>query len=192
MFLSHSFQFIFIQAHRTGSTALASYLAQQSGGNDVICPQHANARTIEAGLLDQYADYYRFGFVRNPWARILSWYLLLHRNRPLELSEEQSRLEQFISTDACTQGALCYFHYNCLDYFSDSNGKLKVDDIYRFENFHQPTSQLFIRLRLPNHRLQPLNNNQVIESYQDYYTKRTQRLVADKCKKDICYFGYQF
>ena len=83
MIISHNLKIIFIHVHRTGGSSLINLLKSQLGNHIEILSQHGNARTSESYLLEKHKDYYIFGFTRNPWDRILSWYSLIHKNNQI-------------------------------------------------------------------------------------------------------------
>lgn len=191
MLISHPLKFIFIHVHRTGGTTIESLLQNQLRRQIVTLPQHANTKTAEASLLETYKEYYTFGFTRNPWERILSWYSLIHKNDPKSLEEERKRLEAFIELDAAADFKILDFHYNSIDYFSDEKGKLKVDKIFRYENFEHAVIEILKRFDLPFTEIPHVNKTSA-KNVRAYYTSKSQDLIAQKCKKDIEYFNYVF
>lgn len=191
MVLSHSLKFIFIHVHRTGGTALTSLLKNKLDNKlDVLC-QHGNARTPHSYLLEIHKEYYTFGFTRNPWKRMLSWYSLIHKNDPKNLAEERKRFEKFIELDAASDFTTPFFHYNSIDYFTNEKGALKVDKIFRYENLEEATIELFNRFGFPFTGIPSINETPA-KNFREYYTNKSQQLIAEKCKKDIEYFNYTF
>ena len=191
MTISHQLKMIFIHVHRTGGTALTDVLRQNLGGDFDILTQHSNVKTLVPGFLEKYEGYYTFGFTRNPWSRILSWYSLIHLNDQKSLAEERKRLEEFIEWDAAADFTTQFFHYNSLDYFSNKKGELKVDKIFQYENFESEVGILFNQLNLPLTEV-PIRNETYSKNYREYYTDKSRSLIAQKCKKDIQYFRYSF
>ncbi|MFT6128161.1 MAG: hypothetical protein ACJAVA_002660 [Flavobacteriaceae bacterium] len=123
MIISHDLKLIFIHVHRTGGTAFSNILKQELKQNFEVLPQHNNIKTMEPTFLEKYANYYTFGFARNPWERILSWYSLTHFNHQKRIEEERLRFENFVKTDTVSDFTTPFFHYNSLDYFTDPNGE---------------------------------------------------------------------
>ena len=89
----------------------------------------------------QFESYFKFGFVRNPWDRVVSLY---ERTEALQLRNEMS-FEQFVdwiqySSATCVHSSP---HRYQLDWFVDANGNLLGDFIgkpisLQVENvFHQ-------------------------------------------------------
>lgn len=191
MIISHQLKFIFIHVHRTGGSALSNILRPKINSSFEISAQHANARSLEPSFFEKYKDYFTFGFARNPWERILSWYSLIHFNDQRKLSEERIRLEEFIKKDYAIDPSNQYFHYNTLDYFTDSNGKIIADRIFQFENFENEAKHLFNNIKIQAKDIPKLNDTS-LKRYRMYYTDRSQYLIAEKCMKDIDYFNYKF
>lgn len=191
MIISHNLKIIFIHVHRTGGTALANTLRPKLIDNFEILSQHSNAKTLEPTFFNKHNDYYTFGFTRNPWERILSWYSLIHFNDKKDIAEERVRLEKFIESDAASDFTTQFFHYNSLDYFTNNKGEIVVDDIFRYENIDKDIRNIFNRLNL-NLTEFPIINATSVKNYKDYYTEKSINLIAQKCKKDIQHFNYSF
>lgn len=108
---------IFIHVQRAGGTTISNILRENSVASFSNLSQHSNTRTLDDVFLEKYKDYYIFGFTRNPWARILSWYSLVYFNDQKSLPEERKRFEEFIELDSAADLTNPFFHYNALDYF---------------------------------------------------------------------------
>src|SRR5262245_1566241 len=83
----------------------------------------------------QFESYFKFGFVRNPWDRVVSLY---ERTEALQLRNEMS-FEQFVdwiqySSATCVHSSP---HRYQLDWFVDANGNLLADFIGRFERLDE-------------------------------------------------------
>lgn len=191
MIISHDLKLLFIHVHRTGGSTLTNIFTQNLAHNTESLIQHGNAKTFEAVYLDKYSDYFTFGFARNPWDRMLSWYSLLHLNNQKSLSEERKRFEEFLATDVAVKRAKHYFHYNALDYFPTKNGQLAIDKIFLFEKLEDEIKSLCDRFDLGYQEIGVVNETNK-KRYQDYYTERSRELIAQKCKRDIEYFDYTF
>ena len=135
--------------------------------------------------------YFKFGFVRNPWSRVVSLY---NRKEGIQMQESMS-FSEFVnwieySSDTCIHPSQ---KKSQLDWFKLENGKIKVDYIGKFENLNKDweyiSNQLGINERLPhinkNHSIRKLN-------YREYYDDKTRDVIARKFKEDIDYFNYEF
>ena len=100
MIISHQKKLIFIHVHRTGGTSFGNLLYQTLPDWVEISPQHSNAMSVEANFFDAHADYFTFGFTRNPWERLLSWYALIFMQDTRSLTEERNRFETFLEKES--------------------------------------------------------------------------------------------
>lgn len=191
MIISHTNKFIFIHIQRTGGSTIINLLKTQLGEDLIFISQHGNARSSENYLLDDHKDYFTFAFVRNPWERILSWYLLINKENQQSLEEERSKFEKFLELDyAAVEGDLT-FHYNQVDYISNKSGDILVDNVYRFENFEIEVGKMLNDLGLSLIDI-PKMNKTWDKNYHDYYTEKSKELIEIKCKKDIEYFAFKY
>jgi hypothetical protein len=172
---------------------------------------HALAGIRELGR-DQWNGYYSFGFVRNPWDRLVSWYSMIQdAKRRLSFFKRFSKhpfeselwnyavrtshdFESFLRN--CTEVVFdrdCdkSFAYNQIDYLCDENGKLAVSFVGRFENLAADIELVFRRIGIPNETLPRLNQSKHAH-YSKWYTPKTRDLVAARFARDIEAFGYQF
>jgi len=192
MIISHSSKLIFVHIQRTGGSTVINLLKKRLGENVEIISQHGNAKSEEVQLINLHKDYFTFAFVRNPWDRILSWYLLVIKNNQESLEEEErKKYENFLELDLASPPENLDFHYNQLDYISNHEEVLLTDHIFRFENYKNEIDELFNKLNLPLIEIPQLNPTWK-KDYRDYYTIKSQALIAEKCKKDIDYFNYKF
>jgi hypothetical protein len=191
MIISHNLKIIFIHVHRTGGTAFSNILKQKLVDNFDVLSQHSNTKTLEPEFFKKYNDYYIFGFTRNPWERILSWYSLIHFNDQKDLIGERIRFENFIESDSASNFTTQSFHYNALDYFTNYKDELMVDKIFHYENIDKDIKSLFHQFNLDLTEF-PVVNATKVKSYRDFYTDKSVNLIEQKCKKDIQYFNYSF
>ena len=191
MIISHNLKIIFIHVHRTAGTSFSNILRQNLTDNFVVLSQHNNIMTLETSFLEKHNDYYIFGFTRNPWERILSWYSLIKMNDKKSLPVERERFEKFIESDSASDFTTHFFHYNSLDYFTNKEGKLMANQIFRYENLDNEVRALFNQFNLPLTEI-PVMNKTSTKNYKEYYTDKSLGLIAEKCKKDIEYFNYKF
>lgn len=145
-------------------------------------------RRIEIGRR-KFKTYFKFGFVRNPWDRVVSLY---ERTEPLQMKDKMI-FEEFVdwiefSSSTCIHSSP---HRYQLDWFVDGSGTLLADFIGRFETLEADWTTVAQRLgiteSLPHKRANPRSR-----PYVDYYTARTREVIASKFKVDIDYFGYEF
>lgn len=193
MIISHRFKSIFIHVHRTGGTTIENLFSGSDRSAVTPSNQHANAKGNAVKFLDEHDSYFVFGFVRNPWERLLSWYHLLNRSE-FETSIDdttQNKFHHFLTDLARRSDKDDFFHLNQLDYFTDQSGKLRVDKIGRFENFTEDLEAIFHTIGLEFGDF-PKFNVTSRKAYQSYYSKEAKDFVASACRDDISRFGYYF
>ena len=98
----------------------------------------------------------------------------------------------FFASDTCRHPTL---HKNQIDWLLDENETIAMDYIYKVEEFNTVISKIS---RKTNGRVklkdQVLNRNQDSQSstYRDLYSKRSQKIIAERFEKDIDTFKYTF
>lgn len=217
MLISHSHQFIFFHVAKTGGMSARAVLepfAEEPEKFKIKRPPrikngkpnkvyemweaillHAKARDAKKllpnGIFD---DYYKFAFVRNPWAWQVSMYHFIlkepkHVKRKLveSMSGFDEYLEWVIATPNPYPKGATKLQAEAI---ADADGNLLVDYVGRFEtladDFNAVCGQLNLDVRLP-HR-----NKSKHRDYRDYYNDHTRALVAKHFQQDIELFGYTF
>lgn len=138
---------------------------------------------------EKFSKYFKFGFVRNPWDRVVSLY---ERKEALELRTRMT-FEQFVhwiqySSATCVHSSP---HRYQLDWFVDPNGEVLADFIGRFETLEKDwafvAEKLGVDSKLPHVRANPRARH-----YTDYYTPSTRDIIHEKFHVDIETFSYAF
>ena len=147
----------------------------------------------------RFEEYFKFGFVRNPWDRLVSAYLYLQRGGASKRDREWSRFVQgfasfddfvcrWLSPENVERGLLFLPQHRFL---SDRFGMPCLDYLGRFENlaedFVRVAACLSLRVRLPLSNRTPDRR-----PYSDYYTAESRQRVAQVYARDIEWFGYRF
>ena len=189
MLISHKHKFIFIHVHRTGGTSIINLLKRELENDIDEISEHGNANSSERVLIDKYPNYKIIGFVRNPWARILSWYSLINKWNDFTIKESREEYQKFLELKLAAKPNDPYFHYNQLDYFPNLDTKRIT--LYRFEDFDEETKKLFALINLDAGKI-PHTNQTESKKYQDYYTQESKELISHMCIRDINYFKYSF
>jgi hypothetical protein len=152
---------------------------------------------------EQWEGYYSFGFVRNPWDRLVSWWGM-YQDLPRSLFaypfwryvlQRSHSFEEFllICTDAVptantTESAVRpQWHY-----FADEQGKQIVDFIGRFENLQQDLDIVATQCGLPLGPPGLFNTARIKRDYREFYTPVLRDLIAERFSVDIEKFGYSF
>lgn len=193
--------YVFVHNPRTAGTTLLNFLTEYCGGI-IYCPknemysQYVKHRVYANGP-DRIKNYYKFGFVRNPFSRELSLYKLL--TLTIEgLSFKEWVLSRF-SGEKITgnyEKSLTAYTLPQYGFFCDVNGDLVVN-WFRYENRLSALEKIgnIIGINMKSMiDYRPVNNSMrfdIIE-YQKEYDNEMIDLVERAYKIDLDAFGYTF
>jgi len=162
----------------------------------------------------QFNDYLRFGFVRNPWDRLISCYRqkLQQRkspdrkdNRPLQGSRNNPdafylgmSFEAFIEQVHAIPDSESDPHFRSqasIFYTTKPEERCLASYIGRFESLAEEFAAVMERLGLTErvalgHRLRSRQPGK--KPYTDFYDQRLRELVAERYADDIRLFGYDY
>jgi hypothetical protein len=138
----------------------------------------------------EYENYFKFSFVRNPWARAFSWYKNAIRDKVhrelLQIEAEitfQQFLERFIG-----KGFLKPQTY----WLEDFNGEVSLDFVGKFESLHEDFHKVCEHLDLGEIKLPHAVKGDSGSCYREAYNDELIQLVADFYAKEIKLFDYEF
>ncbi|MDZ7736245.1 MAG: sulfotransferase family 2 domain-containing protein [Gammaproteobacteria bacterium] len=134
---------------------------------------HAGADTISANYPEAWADYYRFCFVRNPFERMVSYYLWLKRRH--NYRDFRAYLE-----------TVSYKPQYMLE------GRVAVDFVGRYENLVADFSHVCKQIGISSADSLPIVKKGPDYSYREYYGPLERRMVEDIWGEEIERFGYSF
>jgi len=195
---------IFVHIQKTGGSSIRKILKAQLGELEEFGCKHDFARWHYENIPD-WNECFKFGFVRNPWDRLVSWYSMIEQNKGL-LHQSRNKLWEYViqesnSFDAfvrnCTQEIDDFdgkksFLYNQLDYLTNTDGELLVDFVGKYESLEKDMGHVLNSLRLsPDGRVMHENQSQH-RHYSSYYTEDLKNIVAERFARDIEYFNYVF
>ena len=182
-------------------------------------PPHLRASDyVRYGLATkaQFDSYFKFAFVRNPFARLVSEYRYRLLARKYDFTTWVTK--EFPRPGWNDQYCHILPQY---DFVYDDDGSLLVDFVGRFENLRTDFEQVCQKLKVPCGTLPRTNFSASVwrrhrgegwtdmlkaflshfslrrwrntfPHYRDYYNDNTRALVAELYRKDIETFGYQF
>lgn len=141
---------------------------------------HATAAEIRARYPREFARYFKFTIVRNPWAQMASLYGRLHAHDQA-FARFRDWLRGFdLERGTVPQASVC-----------DDDGRCLVDFIGRFESLQEDFAAACDRAGIPRRdlpRTNPGGGPALAEVYDDESRRRVERLFA----ADIDRFGYSF
>ena len=190
--INHEHKFIFIHVPKTGGTSIESFFGgcKEYSHDDLKThiKKHKNTK-----------KYFKFGFVRNPWDRMVSEYKWL-TNTNLKVPGEKAK--QFWRTKTFKEFCTLFFEpkYNKL---ADNNHVLPQLDFFnpvdsmnfigRFESFQKDFDIVSKKFGIKDSKLENrMKVKKDSEHYSKYYDNETRKIVEEKYKKDIDFFGYKF
>ena len=139
----------------------------------------------------QYRDYFKFTFVRNPWARAVSWY----RN---VMDDENHQKKHGVPPD-CSYANFLKNHSNQwamrpqTHWILNRSGENPLDFVGRFENLQADFDVVRERLKLESAELPTLMKRPGEQpSYLKFYDSETENLIAERYHEEIALFGYEF
>lgn len=160
-------------------------------------------------LDNKYRGYFKFGFVRNPWDRLLSCYLdkIVRKRIPRYIltSGRSGGVEFYANMPfAGFVEAVCqvsdeeangHFRPQHLT-ICDPGGKPMADFVGRFETLSEDFARVAAEIGAPELKLpernRTLSSKRGSRHYRDFYDDRLKNLVNQRYEKDVETFGYSF
>ena len=202
MIINDKYKFIFVHIQKTAGTSITDALFKIPETYQ-LHHSHSILNTIK---IEDYKDYFKFCFVRNPFDRLISWYNMIlekgfHNDWSKYILENSTNFSEFLElTDIIIernplelQSQVDYtksISFNQLDYISDNLGNIQCDFIGRFENINDDFNILsqMLNIKLELNHLNKFKHNH----YKDYYNQIDLEKVSNLYKRDIEYFNYKF
>ena len=219
--LLEPFNAIYFQVPKVASSTIKKRLKHELGLSG-LAPHTTlfpapDTDKLEAGL---YADYFKFGFVRNPWARIVScyqskiarnrningtlknwclFYLLRGsansaRNRAaaLPMLDASLSFEQFVEAVTKIPDDCADKHFRSqYRFLCDANGELQIDYLGHLETFNDDFPAVAGQIGITVEEPKDrVRKRKRRGSYKDFYTRETWEMVAQRYRRDIELLGY--
>jgi hypothetical protein len=160
------------------------------------------------GLEPQLTDYWSCGFVRNPWARMVSWWAMtVDMYERAESGHERASYK--VANLQQVWGPLGKYRHDFPTFVLEGTANVKrlrvpqlrrlraggrgqVDFIGRVENFVRDVNVVREKLGLDPVEELPRRNRSTHGHYTEYYDDRSRARVAELYAMDIEAFGYTF
>lgn len=212
MLISHNHKFIFIHTPKTAGisirTALEPYCDKPEdvlfnrmlstvgiNVNWFIGPvawrrgrRHTTAAQVKIMLPhDIFDEYFKFAFVRNPWALIVSYY---HYIKLKDTARRSAIVNMMSGFDEYLLYEIKRNKFSQSKLLTAKDGTLLVDYVGRFEDLYKDYENICSKVGIVANI--PHSNKSVHSDFRSYYTDESAQLVADHWAEDIDRFGYSF
>lgn len=154
-------------------------------------PAHANAAAVKRFSPADWRTNFTFCFVRNPYARLFSYYNWVQGYRAQKAGSRQSFLDFLSELENTDQGP---GRFADTWGFYTENDQIIVDFVGRFENLTEDLSHVATTLGLPFDPADFPHAKPGISSthYRDAYGSEERKLADKFAAKECAYFGYEF
>ena len=199
---------IFVHVPKCAGTSIGRSLYGEYRGN------HMGIATYQMIFSkEDFDSYFKFGFVRNPWDRVLSAYRFMTRgadatpDRPKKRTGRTGTLkskqrgevaqfddfESFVLNWVNARNTRLYEHFRPQHRFvCTPRGRLALDYVARFETIDDDLAKIGERLGV-DLTVDHLNKTRGEQSdYRSHYTPQMRRIVEKVYAKDIELFDYSF
>jgi len=188
-------KFIIITPPKTGSVSITTFMMKYINVSNIIqqrsecfdysdhfskTSKHTSIDEMykkwDENILGNFNDYQKFGTIRNPWDRLVSWWKW--ENSGKSFSDFIRFPSSFHSRDILQ------------DYFSINN-KIIINSYIRFENIQEDFNNVCSKIEVPNKKLLHMNKSKH-KHYEEYYNDELQNIVALRYKAEIKQFNYEY
>lgn len=136
----------------------------------------------------KHKNYFKFSFVRNPWARVVSCYFNKAQNHDAYQECWGKDFDYFVDFIDRQDLHTSDRHIRLQTELIPVN---KLDFIGRLENFANDLKFAMDKIGVKDYVLEHRNSTDH-KHYSTYYTERTKKIIARKYRKDIETFNYKF
>lgn len=212
--VSDKYKFIWIGIPKVATRSMLTALYREPA-HDYGCEQVWD----DASTLCQnpaYSEYFKFAFVRNPWARVVSCYLnkiadpdekvinvIINKFPGLKPGMSFEAFVEFLHHSSYGADAKSNAHWISQHVFiTDAQGNLMIDHLGKLEEMSKELDFVSNRLNVPRIVIPQLNTRSGWERksdaevdhhyYRAYYTDKTREMITERYKRDIELLGYEF
>lgn len=208
MRISDSRRVLFVHVQKTAGSTVRNVLDEQLPDTRRVRGQLSGKHLTLSQILHrepELVDYWTFGFVRNPWDRMVSWWSMICDRR--DAVGENERVARKMAQNPLWKGTSSYPDFETFvtrgtrefevlrtpqsRYLSPRNGR-RADFIGRQETFDADFRAVLARLDCPPSAADVHVNQSRRGPYQEYYTPATRDLVGELYERDCEIFGYEF
>jgi len=204
--ISHKYKCIFLHIPKSGGSTIKCLLKEID--KNAVPLGHMPISKMKNDL-NFNESYFKFTFVRNPWARLNSLYFFLLNQTPKHIHYKYDKLKVRFLQD--NNISFSEFIKECSVNFINSPDSVRrgfnlnaapytdryilpdnpLDFIGKVENFQEDFNTICDKIGIPHQEL-PHKNASKHKHYTEYYDDETRAIIAEKYAKDIEHFGYKF
>lgn len=211
MMVSREARVLFVHVQKTGGSTVDLLLKDKLPGVKSVRGLPGSRHAHLAEVLDvhpEYADFFIFGFVRNPWARLFSWHsMIMRRQKSAERGKNDAVVKKMQRNELWIHVSREYpdFESFILRGLSEVEElrtpqlrylrapQRSADFIGRTESFDADLRVVLDRLEIdPPEEFDRRNANRKPKDFHDHYTDAMRDRVAEVFAEDIAEFGYEF
>jgi len=144
--------------------------------------------------INDYKNYFKFAFIRNPWDRLVScWKNKVIDENHFHFSQEEllkmQKFENFVNFVSEQNISKCNHHLRLQSKLIDMNN---LDYLGRFENFREHLKGIMKIIGIPDIKISRINESKDRNGYMSYYDEQLIQKVAEIYSRDINLFSYDF
>lgn len=201
----HEYQAIYFSIPKVASTTwlnVCADLLDLDPPPDGRCYRIIDFPRINKKEVAKYENYFKFCFVRNPWARLVSCYgNKIKRGKGMEPSfakfgvfNAEMSFEEFVRAVVDIKDSDADNHFKSqYTFITNECGKTFVDFIGKLENSDKDFSYVLEKLNRNDILIPHIRKNHYIKKkYKSYYTKELRDMVGKRYSKDIKLFEYDY
>lgn len=190
MIISKQYKFLFIHIPKTGGTSVWKSLLDVGGHNARDC--HIGAKKMKNMIGEKrWNEYFKFAFVRNPWARMVSCFeydkMIGSPNAKKYNTFPRYLKYRLIDQPRERDG---YFFYRMLDRIEIDN-KIAMDYVGKCETLQKDFDYVCDKLGVSKRKLGNERQTKKVD-YRTYYDKKSIKIVSDMFSREIEVFNYEF
>ena len=207
MLVSDAHRFVFVHVQKTGGVTVHKVLEDLVPDLRQVPERGIKHSTLRQGLALEpgLAAYWTFGFVRNPWSRLVSWWSMVQRFKELadgghEPAQARFDRNEFLRTSRgyadfdtfVLRGSEELERLRTPQVTYLEAGDRSADFVGRTERFKDDLRAAVEHLGLQFPDELPHTNRSPHAHYTTYYSDASRRRVAELFAPDIEAYGYEF
>ena len=207
MIISNLHRFIFVAVPKTGTHSVRQALREHMGPDDLeqvrlfvekrfpmpelakLGHGHISLQQLRPFLPpDDFRDYFKFAFVRNPFDRFVSYCAFATRNQGLFDQNPKGVMRHFLFTAPPLRHILFQPQHSFL---TEADGRLAADFVGRVEQMQDDYDAICKRIGISSTPLARANASRR-RDYREYYDQALIDGVTKLYSRDLELFGYEF